>query len=115
MTMVECLELHTVTVPYDPKDVDAQIKNQFCALEEEDQDVPSPMESDGEAVEGNAQGNLSERENRKEQFSEPEQNGSISPDGNQSKTRAQAKRDRKKMRELGEQRPGSVSLDLISQ
>jgi len=81
MTMTECLEFHTVTVPYDPKDVDAQIKNQFCALAEEDKDVPSPMESNGEAVEGNARGNLSEREDNKEQFLEPERNGSISPDG----------------------------------
>ncbi|XP_052201561.1 uncharacterized protein LOC127807600 [Diospyros lotus] len=36
MTMAECLEFHTITVPYDPKDIDAQIKNQFCALAEED-------------------------------------------------------------------------------
>jgi len=115
MTMAECLEFHTVPVSYNPKDVEAQIKNQFCTLAEEDKDVPSPMESDGEEVEGNARGSLSECEGSEDQISEPERAKSISSDGHQSKTRAQAKRERKKMREHSEQRLGSVSLDLTPQ
>jgi len=111
MTMAECLEFHTVTVPYDPKDIDAQIRNQFCALAEEDKDVPSPMESDGEAPEGSTRGNLSEHKGSEEQTPEPDRGRSISPDGYRSKSKAQAKRERKKMREHGEQVPGSVCLD----
>jgi len=115
MTMAECLEFHTVTVPYDPKDIDSQIKNQFRALAEEDKDIPSPMESDGEAGEGSTRGNLSEHKGSEEQTSEPERGRSISPDGHRSKTKAQAKRERKKMRQNGEQIPGSVCLDPTPQ
>ncbi|XP_052199142.1 uncharacterized protein LOC127806110 [Diospyros lotus] len=115
MTMAEYLEFHTVTVPYDPKDVDAQIKNQLCALAKENTDVPSPMESDGEVAEDNTRGNLSEREGSEEQILEPERVRSTSPEGHQSKTRAQAKRDRKKMREHGEQTPRSMSMDPTPQ
>ncbi|XP_052177674.1 uncharacterized protein LOC127791741 [Diospyros lotus] len=116
MTMVECLEFHTVTVPYDPKDVDAHIKNQFCALAEEDKDVPSPMESDGEVAVETSRGKLSERDDSDDQILELERAGSVSSDGHQSKTRSQAKRDRKKMREQGEQgeqKPGSASSNPI--
>ncbi|XP_052206951.1 uncharacterized protein LOC127811278 [Diospyros lotus] len=115
MTMAECLEFHTVTVPYDPKDVDAQIKNHFCALAEEDKDVPSPMESDGEVAEENYREILSDGDGSEGQISEPERVESVSSDGHHSKTRSQAKRDRKKMREQGEQKPGSASSDPISQ
>ena len=115
MTMAECLEFHTVTVSYDPKDIDAQIRNQFCALAEEDKDVPSPMESDGEAAEGSTRGNLSDHKGGEEQTSESERGRSISPGGHRSKSKAQAKRERKKMREHGEQIQGSVCLDLPPQ
>ncbi|XP_052195955.1 uncharacterized protein LOC127803608 [Diospyros lotus] len=115
MTMAECLEFHTVTVPYDPKDVDAHIKNQLCALAEEDQDVSSLMESDGEIVKENIRGKLRDRDDSEDQILELERNESVSLDGHQSKTRSQAKRDRKKMHEQGEQKPGSASSEPIPQ
>ena len=61
MTMADYLDLHTITVPYDLKDVDAQIKNQFCAFTEEYENITSPMESEGKVDKGNGQGSLSGR------------------------------------------------------
>ena len=49
--MVDCLDYHTVTVPYDPKVIDDQIRknNKYCVLgeneKEKDKDAPSPTES----------------------------------------------------------------------
>lgn len=62
------------------------------------------MESDREVAKETSRGNLSERKDSEAQILELERAESVSLDGHQAKTRSQAKRNRKKMRE---QEPGS--------
>ena len=80
MTMADCLDFHTIIVPHDPKNVDAQIKNKFYALTEEDKDVPSPMVLEGEVNGRNDQKDLSERQENEDECSESERVVSINFD-----------------------------------